>query len=106
MVESIERSRIITQNQALIAGDGKNEPQGWAKANKFPIFTTAETRGFTPQDLRLFMCKGPVEFGKLTAVMHNYVFAYMAVADQQPTASSSSARATWASTRSRSPTSA
>ena len=78
MVESIERSRIITQNQALIAGDGKNEPMGWAKANKFPIFTTAEVGGFTPQDLRLFMCKGPVEFGKLTAVMHNYVFAYMA----------------------------
>ena len=77
MVESIERSRLITQNQAFITGDGLKEPVGWATSTQYPKFTTSAVGAFNEQDWRMFLAKGPSEFGQLVAVMHPYMLAYL-----------------------------
>lgn len=77
MMRAAARSYRINRNAALITGDGVNEPRGWLTAD---CFTKLNTPGANPthQDLRQFLASAPVEYGDVTAVMHQNVFAYFA----------------------------
>lgn len=77
MFRAAARSYRINRNDAMIRGDGVNEPLGWLKANAFP---TIAAPFFNPnhQDLRQFLSSAPVEYGSTTSVMHQNVFAYYA----------------------------
>lgn len=77
MLRSVARSYRINRNNALIRGDGVNEPRGWMTAKAFP---TIAAPFFNPnhQDLRQFLASAPVEYGKPTSVMHQNIFAYYA----------------------------
>lgn len=82
MVTSIQRSYRINRNRALITGDGVNEPAGWLTTNCFPRFKTPEkpvgNPSFTHQDFRRFIGTAPVEYGAITTIMHQNMFAYLA----------------------------
>jgi hypothetical protein len=77
MMRAAARSYRINRNQALITGDGVNEPMGWLTAD---CFTKLQTPAANPthQDLRQFLASAPVEYGPVTATMHQNVFAYFA----------------------------
>jgi len=77
MYRAAARSHRINRNRALINGDGLNEPQGWVTANCFPKMKSAGTL-FTHQDWRMFFTSVPVEWGPVTAVMHQNTFSYLA----------------------------
>ena len=77
MYRSAARSHRINRNRALIAGDGINEPGGWVNAGCFPKMKTGGTT-FNHQDFRVFYASVPVEYGEVTATMHQNVFAYLA----------------------------
>jgi len=77
MYRSAARSHRINRNRALMVGDGINEPGGWLTANCFAKHKTPGTT-FTHQDFRMFFASAPVEWGPVTAVMHQNVFAYLA----------------------------
>lgn len=77
MFRAAARSYRINRNRALIAGDGVNEPLGWLTADCFPKLSTP-TAQFTAQDARRFLSSAPMEYGPITAVMHQNVFAYLA----------------------------
>lgn len=77
MMRAIARSYRINRNRALIVGDGVNEPLGWLTAD---CFTKVAAPTSTPshQDLRQFLASAPVEYGKVTSIMHQNTFAYFA----------------------------
>ena len=79
MMRSIMRSYGINRNRSLIVGDGVNEPLGWLTAD---CFTKNQTAGlkFNHVDFRRFLSSCPVEYGEVTATMHQNVFAYLASA--------------------------
>jgi hypothetical protein len=82
MNQSIQRSYRINRNRALMVGDGVNEPEGWVTANCFTKINTpgptATDPGFNHIDFRLFYASHPLEYGPVTAVMHQNTFAYLA----------------------------
>lgn len=77
MMRAAARSYRINRNAALITGDGVNEPMGWLTSD---CFTKLQTPGPNPthQDLRQFLASAPVEYGDVTAIMHQNIFAYFA----------------------------
>jgi HK97 family phage major capsid protein len=77
MMRAAARTYRINRNQALITGDGVNEPLGWLTAD---CFTKLQTPAPNPdhRDLRQFLASAPVEYGDVTAVMHQNIFAYFA----------------------------
>lgn len=77
MMRAAARSYRINRNQALITGDGVNEPLGWLTANCFTK-VAAPAQNPTHQDLRGFLASAPVEYGPVTATMHQNTFAYFA----------------------------
>lgn len=77
MYRAAARSHRINRNRALIMGDGQNEPQGWLSANCFTRVKTGGT-SFSHQDFRMFFASAPVEYGAVTATMHQNTFAYLA----------------------------
>ena len=77
MYRSAARSYRINRNRALMVGDGINEPLGWLTADCFTKLKTAGT-SFNHVDFRLFVASSPVEYGPVTVVMHQNVFAYLA----------------------------
>jgi Phage capsid family len=78
MTNAIGRSYRINRNKSLMVGDGIDGPLGWMNANCFPLVTTAATGKFDHIDFRMFYASTPVEYGPVTAVMHQNVFAYLA----------------------------
>ncbi|TAI61590.1 phage major capsid protein [Bradyrhizobium sp. Leo170] len=77
MYQAATRSYRINRNRALMVGDGVNEPKGWLTADCFTKLRTGGT-SFTHIDFRLFFASAPVEYGPVTAVMHQNTFAYLA----------------------------
>jgi Phage capsid family len=77
MYRAAARSYNINRNEVLITGDGVNEPLGWLTADCFTKKKTATTQ-FNHIDFRLFFASCPVEYGPVTAVMHQNMFAYLA----------------------------
>ena len=79
MMRAAQRSYRINQNRAKIVGDGVNEPKGWLAAD---CFTKKRTSGlkFNHQNARQFITSAPMEYGAVTSVMHQNVFAYLAAA--------------------------
>jgi hypothetical protein len=78
MMRAAARSYRINRNQALITGDGINEPMGWLTQDCFTKVATP-AQNPTHQDLRQFWASHPVEYGgPVIAVMHQNVFAYFA----------------------------
>lgn len=77
MVRSAQRSHRINRNQALITGDGVNMPKGWLTADCFAK-KTSSAGTITPQDARTFITSAPLEYGPVSAVMHQNVFAFLA----------------------------
>ena len=75
MMRAAARSYRINRNQASITGDGINEPMGWLTADAFTKVATPAANP-THQDLRQFLASAPVEYGPVTATMHQNVFAY------------------------------
>lgn len=78
MFNAAARSYRINRNRALMVGDGINQPLGWLTANCFTKRTTSVADKFNHVDFRLFYASSPVEYGPVTAVMHQNVFAYLA----------------------------
>ena len=79
MTNAVARSYRINRNRVLMSGDGVNEPQGWVTADCFTKMKTPGTGGgFTHIDFRMFYASAPVEWGPVTAVMHQNTFAYLA----------------------------
>lgn len=77
MMRAAARSYRINRNDALIRGDGVNEPLGWLTADCFTK-VAAPSQNPTHQDLRQFLASAPVEYGAVTSVMHQNTFAYFA----------------------------
>lgn len=77
MFRAAARSYRINRNRALMVGDGGNEPLGWLTADCFTKLKTGSNT-FNHIDFRLFFTSAPVEYGPVTAVMHQNVFAYLA----------------------------
>lgn len=88
MMRAAQRSYRIKRNAALMVGDGVNEPLGWMTADCFTKLSTppvivegGTTRpNFNHVDFRRFLSSAPVEYGEVTAVMHQNIFAYLASA--------------------------
>lgn len=90
MMRAAQRSHRINRNAALITGDGLNEPLGWLTADCFPKLatpprvlsggTTNPLPSFNHQDYRRFIASTPVEYGGVTATMHQNIFAWLASA--------------------------
>jgi len=78
MFRAAARSYRINRNRALMVGDGINEPLGWLNANCFTKKATSVPAAFNHIDFRLFYASSPVEYGPVTAVMHQNMFAYLA----------------------------
>lgn len=87
MFRAAERSYRINRNQALITGDGVNQPLGWLTADCFRKMGTPQrpmsgVEGNQPSfnhiDYRRFIASHPVEYGEVTPVMHQNIFAYLA----------------------------
>jgi hypothetical protein len=77
MYNAAARSYRINRNRALMVGDGVNEPLGWMTADCYPKAKTSGTT-FNHVEFRQFFASVPVEYGDVTAVMHQNVFAYLA----------------------------
>jgi len=77
MFRAAARSYRINRNRALMTGDGVNQPLGWLTANCFTKRSTAAA-SMTHIDFRMFYASAPVEYGPVTAVMHQNMFAYLA----------------------------
>jgi HK97 family phage major capsid protein len=77
MYQAAARSYRINRNRATMVGDGVNEPLGWLTAD---CFTKRATKGsaFNHIEFRMFHAAVPVEYGPVTTVMHQNVFAFLA----------------------------
>lgn len=71
MFRAIQRSHRIQRNERLITG-----PDGWLSGDGLPV-RTAAGGVLTAQEFRLFLASTPVDFGAITAVMHQNMFAYL-----------------------------
>lgn len=88
MMRAAQRSYRINRNQALITGDGINQPLGWLTADCFRKIATpqrahgtdAAQPSFNHVDYRRFIAAHPVEYGSVVATMHQNIFAYLASA--------------------------
>lgn len=78
MFRAAARSYRINRNRALMVGDGVNQPLGWLNAACFEKKATSTPAKFNHVDFRLFYASSPVEYGPVTAVMHQNTFAYLA----------------------------
>lgn len=76
MYNAAARSHRINRNTALMVGKGVNEPLGWLSANCYPTRSSAATEP-THVEIRQFLASVPVEYGAVTAVMHQNMFAYL-----------------------------
>jgi hypothetical protein len=77
MYNAAARSHRINYNRASMLGDGDVEPQGWMAANCFKAFKTA-TNQPTHVEFRTFYSSIPMEYGPVTAIMHQNTFAHFA----------------------------
>jgi hypothetical protein len=77
MYNAAARSHRINYNRALMLGDGDVEPQGWMAANCFKAFKTASNQP-THVEFRTFYSSIPMEYGPVTAIMHQNTFAHFA----------------------------
>lgn len=77
MMRSAARSHRINRNRVNMVGDGVKEPLGWLTADCFTKLASPKQNP-THQDLRSFLASAPAEYGPVTAVMHQNVFAYFA----------------------------
>jgi Phage capsid family len=77
MYTAVRRAQTIARNRALMVGTGINEPLGWLAANCFDRVKTPTT-AFTHAEFRLFYSSVPIEYGPVTAVMHQNMFAHLA----------------------------
>lgn len=77
MIRAAQRGYNISRNQALITGDGKNEARGWLSSGAFAKLKTGGLK-FTAQDFRRFISTAPIEYGKVTATMHQNMLGYLA----------------------------
>jgi len=77
MYTSVRRAQTIARNRALMVGSGINEPLGWLTAGCFTKLKTTTT-DFTHIDFRLMYGSAPIEYGPVTAVMHQNMFANLA----------------------------
>lgn len=77
MMRAAARSYRINRNRVNIVGDGVNEPLGWLTADCFTKLATP-AQNPTHQDLRQFLASAPMEYGAITSIMHQNVFAYFA----------------------------
>lgn len=76
MVRAAARSYRINRNNALITGDGVNQPVGWMSGNGFfPKIATSVAGTVSHTDIRKFLGMIPREYGNITAVMHQNMFA-------------------------------
>jgi Phage capsid family len=77
MYNAAARSYRTNRNRATMVGDGVNEPMGWLTND---CFTKRSTKGasFDHIEFRSFHGAVPREYGQLTTVMHQNVFAYLA----------------------------
>lgn len=88
MMRAAQRSYRINRNQALITGDGINQPLGWLTADCFRKIATPQRNlgsdvlqpSFNHVDYRRFIAAHPVEYGSVVATMHQNIFAYLASA--------------------------
>jgi Phage capsid family len=77
MYRAAARSHRVNRNRALMVGSGVNEPIGWLTSDCFTKIKTATT-GVNHVDFRMFFASAPAEYGPVTAVMHQNMFAYLA----------------------------
>jgi hypothetical protein len=77
MYQAATRSYRINRNRALMVGDGINEPLGWLTNDCFPKIKTPAA-SFNHIDFRMFFASAPMEYGPVTAVMHQNTFAHLA----------------------------
>jgi len=77
MYTAVRRAQTIARNRALMVGSGVNEPLGWLTAECFTKIKTTDTT-FDHRAFRLFYSSVPIEYGPVTAVMHQNMFAYLA----------------------------
>lgn len=85
MMRAAQRSYRINRNRVLMVGDGVNEPEGWMTADCFTKVATPpvlDTEGnslpsFNHQDWRRFLASAPLEYGEVTSIMHQNVFAFL-----------------------------
>jgi hypothetical protein len=77
MYTAVRRAQTIARNRALMVGTGINEPLGWLAADCFSRLKTPTT-AFTHAEFRLFYSSVPIEYGPVTAVMHQNMFAHLA----------------------------
>jgi len=83
MFSLADRSHRIKRNRALIAGDGTSSEGGsiigWAgNGGGFPVRKTSVAGKFRPEDFRNFINSINRDFGKVTPIMHQNVFAMLA----------------------------
>ena len=76
MNNAVARSYRINRNRSLMVGGGIDGPTGWMNAGCFPVMKTPGTT-FNHIDFRMFYASTPVEYGPVTAVMHQNMFAYL-----------------------------
>jgi HK97 family phage major capsid protein len=79
MVRSIQRSERINKNRVMMTGTGVNEPKGWITEGGFQNNATSGL-SLNHQNVRRFLSSAPIEYGEITAVMHQNVFSYIASA--------------------------
>jgi Phage capsid family len=77
MVRSLQRSERINKNRVMMTGDGVNEPKGWVTAGGFLDMQTSGLK-LNHIMVRRFLSSAPIEYGEVTAVMHQNTFAYIA----------------------------
>lgn len=75
---SASRSHRIARNNALIMGDGVNQPMGWLSGDAFEKVQTG-SQNPSHIELRQFFASHPAEYGGNTvATMHQNTFGYFA----------------------------
>lgn len=84
MFRSAARSYRINRNRALMVGDGVNEPLGWMAQDCFPKRsapqpTETNANSLTHQAWRTFLASVPTRYGAVVPVMHQNVFAHLAM---------------------------
>jgi hypothetical protein len=77
MYRAAARSHRVNRNRALMVGSGVNEPLGWLTSDCFTKISTAGA-SVNHIDFRMFFASAPAEYGAITAVMHQNMFAYLA----------------------------
>lgn len=79
MMTTVARSYTLARNNALMTGDGINEPLGWMTADCFPKLKTAG-RNIDHVEWRRFLSAVPTKYGEVVTTMHPNFFGYLASA--------------------------